>query len=97
MDDGAKAIANLLRRRHRSSPKQPEDFQVQNQKELIDTQTASAERPAFFVRWIGLSGLVVSGLGALAVSLMILTITRHAESYKSSRHDKAQGLATARR
>jgi putative ABC transport system permease protein len=68
MDDGAKAIANLLRRRHRSSPKQPEDFQVQNQKELIDTQTASAERLAFFVRWIGLSGLVVSGLGALAIS-----------------------------
>jgi putative ABC transport system permease protein len=68
MDDGAKAIANLLRRRHRSSPKQPEDFQVQNQKELIDTQTASAESLAFFVRWIGLSGLVVSGLGALAIS-----------------------------
>ncbi|HMB30030.1 MAG TPA: ABC transporter permease [Blastocatellia bacterium] len=68
MDDGAKAIANLLRRRHRSSPKQPEDFQVQNQKELIDTQTASAESLAFFVRWIGLSGLIVSGLGALAIS-----------------------------
>jgi putative ABC transport system permease protein len=68
MDDGAKAIADMLRRRHRSSPKQPEDFQVQNQKELIDTQTASAERLAFFVRWIGLSGLIVSGLGALAIS-----------------------------
>ena len=68
MDDGAKAVADLLRRRHRSSPKQPEDFQVQNQKELIDTQTSSSERLAFFVRWIGLSGLVVSGLGALAIS-----------------------------
>ena len=68
MDDAAKEIATLLRRRHRSPPKQPEDFQVQNQKELIDTQTASAERLAFFVRWIGLSGLVVSGLGILAIS-----------------------------
>jgi putative ABC transport system permease protein len=68
MDDGAKAVADLLRRRHRSSPKQPEDFQVQNQKELIDTQTASSERLAFFVRWIGLSGLIVSGLGGLAIS-----------------------------
>jgi putative ABC transport system permease protein len=68
MDEGAKAIADMLRRRHRSSPKQPEDFKVQNQKELIDTQTASAERLAFFVRWIGLSGLIVSGLGALAIS-----------------------------
>jgi len=68
MDDGAKSIADMLRRRHRSSPKQPEDFQVQNQKELIDTQTVSAEKLAFFVRWIGLSGLVVSGLGALAIS-----------------------------
>jgi len=40
MDGGVKAIADMLRRRHRSSTKQPEDFQVQNQKELIDTQTA---------------------------------------------------------
>src|SRR5262249_15458274 len=68
MDDAAKEIVTLLRRRHRSSLKQPEDFQVQNQKELIDTQTVSAEKLAFFVRWIGLSGLVVSGLGALAIS-----------------------------
>src|SRR5262249_11133333 len=68
MDAAAKEISALLRRRHRSSPKQPEDFRVQNQKELIDTQTASAGRLAFFVRWIGLSGLVVSGLGILAIS-----------------------------
>jgi putative ABC transport system permease protein len=68
MDDAARTIAALLRRRHHSSPKQPEDFQVQNQKALIDTQIASAGRLAFFVRWIGLSGLVVSGLGALAIS-----------------------------
>jgi len=30
MDGGVKAIADMLRRRHRSSTKQPEDFQVQN-------------------------------------------------------------------
>jgi putative ABC transport system permease protein len=41
---------------------------VQNQKELVDTQLASSARLAFFVRWIGVSGLMVSGLGVLAIA-----------------------------
>lgn len=68
MDDAAQSIARVLRQRHRSTDKRPEDFQVQNQKALIDTQIASSEKLRFFVRWIGLSGLVVSGLGILAIS-----------------------------
>jgi putative ABC transport system permease protein len=45
----------------------PEDFQIQNQKALIDTEIASSQRLTFLVRWVGLSGLVVSGLGILAI------------------------------
>jgi putative ABC transport system permease protein len=45
----------------------PEDFQIQNQKALIDTEIASSRRLTFLVRWVGLSGLVVSGLGILAI------------------------------
>ncbi len=68
MDASARTISDLLRVRHRSLAGQREDFQVQNQKELVDTQLASSARLAFFVRWIGVSGLMVSGLGVLAIA-----------------------------
>lgn len=68
MDRAAAAIAQLLRVRHRSSAARPDDFQVLNQKELVDTQIAASSRLAFFVRWIGWSGLLVSGLGVLAMA-----------------------------
>jgi putative ABC transport system permease protein len=68
MDRSARAMREILHVRHRISRTQPDDFQVQNQKELIDTQLTSSERLAFFVRWIGLSALVVSGLGILAIA-----------------------------
>jgi len=68
MDASARTITNVLRLRHRSSADRREDFQVQNQKELVDTQVAASARLAFFVRWIGVSGLMVSGLGVLAIA-----------------------------
>ena len=58
----------LLRVRHRISPFRPDDFRVQSQQDLIDTQLASADRLAFLVRWIGVSALVVSGIGILAIA-----------------------------
>jgi putative ABC transport system permease protein len=61
-------MEELLRVRHRISAFRPDDFRVSNQKDLIDTQLASANRLGFLVRWIGLSGLVVSGLGVLAIA-----------------------------
>jgi putative ABC transport system permease protein len=70
MDETAAAISSVLRQRHRASAKQPEDFQVQNQKQLIDTQIASSNQLGFFTRWTGLGGLCVAGLGILAVSWM---------------------------
>jgi len=57
-----------LRVRHRISPFRPDDFRVGSQKELIETQLASANRLGFLVRWIGLSGLLVAGLGVLAIA-----------------------------
>lgn len=61
-------MEELLRTRHRISPFRPDDFRVSNQRDLIDTQLAAAERLGFLVRWIGLSGLVVAGLGVLAIA-----------------------------
>ncbi len=68
MDASARSIADVLRARHRAPAGQREDFQVQNQKELVDTQVASSARLTFFIRWIGVSGLLVSGLGVLAIA-----------------------------
>jgi putative ABC transport system permease protein len=68
MDASARRIGDLLRARHRARTPEREDFQVQNQKELVDTQLASSARLTFFVQWVGLSGLLVSGLGVLAIA-----------------------------
>jgi putative ABC transport system permease protein len=71
VDDMAKVeseITTLLRVRHRISSFRPDDFEVLSQRELIETQLASADRLGFLVAWIGFSALVVSGLGILAIA-----------------------------
>jgi putative ABC transport system permease protein len=67
MDGVAEAMRQLLRRRHRVPGNLPDDFQIQNQKALIDTEITSSNRLEFLVKWVGLSGLAVSGLGILAI------------------------------
>ena len=62
------AISQLMRKRHRSSAARPDDFQVQSQRELIETQLAAADRLQFLVSWIGFSAVLVSGLGILAIA-----------------------------
>jgi len=61
-------VTALLRVRHRISAFRPDDFSVGSQQQLIETQLAAASRLGFLVRWIGFSGLVVSGLGVLAIA-----------------------------
>jgi putative ABC transport system permease protein len=67
MNDAGRVADTILRQRHRVSLTAPPDFQVQNQKTLLDTQNQSSEKLNALVRAIGLSGLIVSGLGILAV------------------------------
>lgn len=62
------AITQLMRKRHRTSATRPDDFQVQSQRELIETQMAAADRLQFLVSWIGFSAIVVSGLGILSIA-----------------------------
>jgi ABC-type antimicrobial peptide transport system permease subunit len=68
MDDTTRTLTDLLRGRHQAPAGRSEDFTVQNQKALIDTQLSSARELAFFVRWIALSTLLVAGLGVLAMA-----------------------------
>jgi putative ABC transport system permease protein len=68
MDRAAMQVGSLVRRNHHIQPSQPDDFQVQNQKALLDMQLAAARRLGFFLRWIGASALLVSGLGMLGIT-----------------------------
>jgi putative ABC transport system permease protein len=67
MSDAGRQTDSILRQRHRVSVTTPPDFQVQNQKTLLDTQNESSEKLRRLVRIVGFSGLVVSGLGIFAV------------------------------
>lgn len=67
MDEAATTVAEVLRQRHHRLANLPDDFQIQNEKELLETQLTSSDRLGFYVRWIGWSGLIVSALGILGV------------------------------
>jgi putative ABC transport system permease protein len=68
MDAAADESRSLLHQLHRVQPNRPDDFQIQNQKSLLDTQTAAARRLDVFLRWIAASALAVSGLGIVSIS-----------------------------
>jgi putative ABC transport system permease protein len=68
MDPSAQAIADVLGRRHRFVSLNAPDFQVQNQRSLIETQLAAYRRLNFFLSWIAASTLMVTSLGIFGVS-----------------------------
>jgi len=68
MNAASAQMRSMLRIQHHIRPTQPEDFQIQNQKTLLDTQMAAAARLDFFLRWIAASALTVSGLGIVAIT-----------------------------
>jgi ABC-type antimicrobial peptide transport system permease subunit len=61
--DAAAALHSFLRQLHHLRPEQRDDFQVQNQKTLLETQRATASRLGFFLRWIALSTLAAISAG----------------------------------
>ena len=68
MDAAAEESRSLLHQLHRVQPNRPDDFQIQNQKSLLDTQSAAARRLELFLRWIAASALAVSGLGIVSIT-----------------------------
>lgn len=68
LDVSAATTRTLLRQAHHLRLGQKDDFQIQNQKTLLDTQQLAANRLGFFLRWIGASALIVSGLGMLGIT-----------------------------
>jgi putative ABC transport system permease protein len=68
MDGASGQIRSLLHLLHRIREGQADDFQIQNQKTLLETQRAAAARLEFLLGWIGASALAVSGLGILGIT-----------------------------
>lgn len=68
MNAAADESRSLLHQLHRVQPNRADDFQIQNQKSLLDTQTAAAGRLGLFLRWIAASALAVSGLGIISIA-----------------------------
>jgi putative ABC transport system permease protein len=68
MDAAEQQISSLLEQRHRRIAAGRSDFQVQNQKRLIDAQLAAFGRLTFLIQWIAASTLAVSSLGVFAVT-----------------------------
>lgn len=68
MDAAAQQIAAILERRHRFVSLTGPDFQVRNQKALLDAQLAAFTRLTFFLRWIAASALAVASLGIFGVA-----------------------------
>jgi putative ABC transport system permease protein len=77
MDPAADQLRVLLHQLHLIQPPKVDDFQVQNQKTLLDTQAAAADRLGFFLRWIAASALVVAGLGIVAITWIAIKERTH--------------------
>ena len=77
MDEAAGQVRALLHQLHHIQPLQPDDFQVQNQKTLLDTQAEAANRLGFFLRWVAASALGVSGLGIVAITWIAVKERTH--------------------
>lgn len=77
MNAASGQMRSLLRTRHRIRLNQADDFQIQNQKTLLDTQMAAAARLDFFLGWIAASALTVSGLGIVAITWIAVKERTH--------------------
>jgi putative ABC transport system permease protein len=77
MDAAAERSRSLLHQSHHIQPNRPDDFQIQNQKSLLDTQIAAAKRLGFFLQWIAVSALTVSGLGIVAITWIAVKERTH--------------------
>ena len=68
MDRAAREIAEVVSRRHQLPSFNGQDFQVQDQKVLIETQLAAFSRLTFFLRWIAAGTVMVASLGIFGIA-----------------------------
>jgi putative ABC transport system permease protein len=69
LNTGEKELRELLRQRHRLRDK-PDDFTIQNQATLVDTERETTRSMTFLIGSVAGISLVVGGIGILAVMLI---------------------------
>ena len=69
LDSGEDEIRQLLRQRHRLRDK-PDDFTIQNQATLVDTERETTRSMTFLIGSVAGISLLVGGIGILAVMLI---------------------------
>jgi putative ABC transport system permease protein len=70
METAAVTIAEVLRERHRLRPGAQDDFVIQNQSALLETQAAVSDTFTLLLGSIGGISLLVGGIGILAMTLI---------------------------
>jgi len=70
METAAVTIAEVLRERHRLRPGAEDDFVIQNQSALLETQAAVSDTFTLLLGSIGGISLLVGGIGILAMTLI---------------------------
>ena len=70
METAAVTIAEVLRERHRLRPGADDDFVIQNQSALLETQAAVSDTFTLLLGSIGGISLLVGGIGILAMTLI---------------------------
>jgi ABC-type antimicrobial peptide transport system permease subunit len=66
-------ISDLLRKRHRLQPGQPDDFNVRNMAEMSNAQAETAEQMSGLLLIVALVSLVVGGVGIMNIMLVAVT------------------------
>lgn len=67
MDDVAADIDDVLSRTHKPVGSDPVDYQILNQRTLVNSQVVASNRLERYVRKVDASVLAVTGLGILAI------------------------------
>jgi len=73
MDIARHKITDLLRERHRLSPDQPDDFNIQTQEEVARTATETSRTMTFLLGSVAAISLFVGGIGIMNIMLVSVT------------------------
>jgi putative ABC transport system permease protein len=66
-------ITSLLRKRHRLQPATPDDFNIRNQADMIETFNETAQILTILLVSVALTSLLVGGIGIM--NIMLVTVT----------------------
>lgn len=67
MDEVAGDIGDILSRTHKPLANEPVDYQILNQRTLVDDQMTASRRLGRYVRAVSAGALIISGLGIFAI------------------------------